>query len=139
MTDMMDSKTTRTATVVLCFMGCLALGLTFTRDGTGNYNDEAKWDYEGGFCYASPYCYPHTTNDDAIVDTVVDIDFTEENEEIDDLTISGRQCPYVTTFSGQDYERTLDCDTITFTDTLVRVIRKGRLEARGTEPCPEET
>ena len=142
MMDVMDSKTTRTAAVLLCCLAAIVLGVNFDWTGEAlphnHWNAEDNW-YGGPYCYPSPYCYPRTTDDDAIVDEVVAIDLTVEEEEIDDLTITGRGVCEPTTFSGQDYERTLDCDTITFTDTLVRVIRKGRLEARGTEPCPEET
>jgi len=120
MTDMMDSKTTRTATVVLCFMGCLALGLTFTRDGTGNYNDEAKWDHEGGFCYASPYCYPHSTNDDATIGEGVTINLTQD-EEIDDMGISGSHVNDPTVFTTGGTVKTVECYSITISDAYVVV------------------
>ena len=89
MIDMMDSKTTRTAAVLLCCLTAVVLAVNFTwtggAGGNHNWNAEANWD-PPPFCYASPYCYPHTANDDASIsdyDVVVLVD-----EEIDDLTIS---------------------------------------------------
>jgi len=137
MMDMIDSKTMRTATVLLCFTACLALGITFTRDGTGNYNDEAKWDHEGGFCYASPYCYPHTTNDNGVIDEVVTITL-DQDETIDDLQISGRS-EFPTIFTTDTSNTTVvTCDSISITLAWVKLTEKAGLVAEGTDPCPGE-
>jgi|GEM_PF-1217714 len=142
MMDVMDSKTTRTAAVLLCCLAAVAFGAiyTWTGDDTNcnqnpwlcEWQEKNNWD-SGGFC--TPPCYPGTTNDDAIVDELVTITMTQ-SETIDDLEISGSPMA-PTTFTTDNSVWTLDCDSITISGAYVKVQNLAALEA-GTEPCPEE-
>jgi len=133
MIDMMDSKTTRTAAVLLCCLTAVVLAVNFTwtggAGGNHNWNAEANWD-PPPFCYASPYCYPRTTSDDATVaenDNVVLV----ADEEIDDLSINNDD-GNGPTFDGGGSTTTLTCNTVTIsgnwcTDTLTKVVECAKI------------
>ena len=122
MMDMMDSKTTRTAAVVLCCLAAVAFGTIYTWTGEGSgpeWQDQYNWDPTDYSC--TPNCYPHTIDDDAIVDTVVTITLTAD-ETIDDLSISEwvmQQTHVFTTDVGDP--KVLTCETITISNARVRV------------------
>ncbi len=136
----MTWKVFKRAALGACVASPLALGIVFTHTGVnGNYNDESKWSRDGGFCYSSPLCYPHSLNDDAIIDQMVAITLSAsaETDSIDDLYISGAGMG-PTSFSTDGEERTLKCESVTISDAQVQVTDLAGVEASGTEPCPEE-
>jgi len=114
--DMMDSKTTRTAAVLLCFIAGVALAGAFTWDGgvsSGQWSNENSWE-SPPFCQMD--CWPRTTDDDATIDRDgnVTAEFTTD-VEIDDLNISnsGNSKNTRTFFTEVVGGATLKCDTIT--------------------------
>jgi len=119
---MMDSKATKLAAVVLCCLAAVAFGTIYTWTGEGSgpeWQDQYNWDPTDYSC--TPNCYPHTIDDDALVDTVVTITLTAD-ETIDDLQISEFDTtsnPTVFTTGGT--VKTVECYSITISDAFVMV------------------
>jgi len=99
------------------------------------WQDQYNWDPTGYSC--TPNCYPHTTNDNGIIDEVVTITL-DQDETIDDLQISGRS-EFPTIFTTDTSNTTVvTCDSISITLAWVKLTEKAGLVAEGTDPCPGE-
>ncbi len=136
---MFTAKWLRVAAGALVGGGSLAMATLYTWGGdpSGNWSDQKKWNDLG----CTPPCYPSTTDDDAVIDTAnVTITLTE-NVGIDDLYISEREYAEQTVFTIDDPDKggwTVTCDTITISDSRVRVTNEAGFETRKTEPCPKK-
>jgi len=104
--------------VVLCCMTAIVLGVGFTWTGEAdndNWSAEDNWYPDGYWCYNDNMCYPHTTDDEALIEvdggtTVIDFTGLSQNTTIDDLTISASAGATVR-FAG-DEKLTVDTLTI---------------------------
>jgi len=135
MMDMMDSKTTRTAAVVLCCLAAVAFGTIYTWTGEGSgpeWQDQYNWDPTDYSC--TPNCYPHTIDDDGLIDMFALITLSE-SETIDDLCVSiVGEIPWVT-FRTAGATKTVTCETITISSGVVYVTEQAGLLVNGSEPC----
>jgi len=135
MMDMMDSRTTRTAAVVLCCLAAVAFGTIYTWTGEGNgweWQDELNWDPTSLSC--TPNCYPHTIGDDGLIDKYAVITLSE-SETIDDLSVSIVGEPPQVRFRTAGETRTVTCETISISSGIVHVTELAELWVNGSEPC----
>ncbi len=107
----MKSKAIMLAALLLCAAAGQASAAVFfwTGAASGYWGNENNWDNAG----CSVDCYPHTTDDDVLIDAE-DTIILDGDYDIEDLTVSD-----VILLTTDSTARTVTCESITFTDVNI--------------------